>query len=70
MAKIDDGSEDGVSGTNLLDALDGARVFRVKKMDDGRFFFQETCDYYFGATLTKTQVLALAEELRALTLGA
>jgi len=70
MVKIDDGSEGGQSGKNMLDALDGARVFNVEKLDDGRFCFQESCDRYFSANLTKDQVLELAEELRALACGA
>lgn len=70
MMTIDDGNDGGVSGKNLLDALDEARVFNVTKLDDGRFCFEESCDRYFSANLTKDQVLALAEELRALACGA
>lgn len=70
MVTIDNGCEDGATGEDLLDALDGARVFSVKKLDDGRFCFEESCDQYFSANLTKDQVLALAEELRAMACGA
>ena len=70
MVTIDGGNDGGVSGKNLLDALDEAGVFNIEKMEDGRFCFQESCDRYFSANLTKDQVLALAEELRALACGA
>jgi len=70
MVTIDNGNDGGASGKNLLDALDEARVFNVTKMDDGRFCFEESCDHYFSASLTKDQVLALAEELRTLACGA
>ena len=63
---IDNGSEDGATGKGLLDALDESQVFSVVKMGDGRFCFEESCDRYFRVKLTKDQVLALAEELRAL----
>ena len=70
MVKIDNGEEGGQRGKDLLDALDKACVLNVQKLDDGRFCFQESCDRYFSANLTKEQVLALADELRALACGA
>lgn len=70
MVTIDKGNGHSASGETLLAALEDARVFNVSKTDDGRFEFEESCDNYFGAFLTKEQVLALAEELRALASGA
>lgn len=70
MVTIDDGDEGGVSGESLLDALKKAYVFSIEKKADGRFYIEEECDNYFHATLTRDQVLALAEELRALACGA
>jgi hypothetical protein len=65
MVTIDDGG-DGVSGKTLLDALDEARVLNVSKEETGRFRLKESCDRYFFAVLTREQLLALADELRAL----
>lgn len=65
MVTIDDGG-DGASGKTLLDALDEARVFNVSKEETGRFRLEESCDRYFFAVLTREQLLALADELRAL----
>ena len=70
MVTIDNGEEGGQVGKDLLHALDESRVFNVTKTDDGRFCFQESCDRWFSAKLTKEQVLALAEELRTLACGA
>lgn len=65
MVTIDDG-DDGVSGETLLGALDEARVFNVSKEETGRFRIEESCDNWFFAVLTREQLLALADELRAL----
>jgi hypothetical protein len=65
MVTIDNGG-DGASGKTLLDALDEARVFNVSKEETGRFRIEESCDRYFSAVLTREQLLALADELRAL----
>ena len=64
--KIDNGAEEGATGKNLLVALNEAQIFSIKKMADGRFCFEESCDRFFRANLTKKQVLRLADELRAL----
>ena len=69
MVTIDNGNDSFVIGKNLLDALDNASVFSVEQLSDGRFSFIESCDRYFSANLTKEQVLALADELRALAGG-
>ena len=58
-------SEGPKEGASLLDALDVACVFSVVK-DEGRFVFLDGCDLIFDAVLTRDQVLALADELRAL----
>jgi len=50
----------------ILETLDKARIFSVEKTDDGTFMFQESCDFCFGAELTRKQVLMLANELRAM----
>jgi hypothetical protein len=65
MVTIDDGG-DGASGETLLDALDEARVFNLSKEETGLFRINESCDRYFFAVLTRDQLLALADELRAL----
>lgn len=62
---IDDGG-DGVSGKTMLNALREARIFSLYKQKDGRFRVEECCDLYFFAVLTREQLLALADELRAL----
>lgn len=62
---IDDGG-DGVICKTLLDALREARVFSVTKQETGRFQIEECCDWYYFAVLTREQLLALADELRAL----
>lgn len=46
----------------ILDQLSEARIFSAYKKDDG-VCFNECCDYYFEATLTKKEVLQLAQEL-------
>ena len=57
-------------GETLLDAMSEARIFCVTKQEGGLFVFMETCDRFFTATLSKGQVLALADELRLMALGA
>ena len=69
MVTIDNGNDSLMIGKNLLDALDNAGVFSVEQLSDGRFCFIESCDRYFSANLTNEQVLALADELRALAGG-
>lgn len=57
------------SGDTVLDALENAEIFKVSQLHDGRFLINELCDCYFIAYLTKAQILALAEELRAMACG-
>jgi hypothetical protein len=66
MVTVHTGYESQTTGKDVLDALHKAGVFVVHKATDGRFFFEEACDHYNCAFLTKEQVLALADELRAL----
>lgn len=54
----------------MVEAVKNACVFTVKRMEDGRFRLRERCDRYFRVYLTPEQLLALADELRAMALGA
>ena len=54
------------AATPILDQLYEDCVFDVTKTKDGNFKFEEACDGYFSTFLTKEQVIALAEELKAL----
>ena len=65
MYEIYDGC-DGVRSETLLGALDKAMVFNVGRVKTGLFRIQESCDRYFYAILTREQMLALADELRAM----
>lgn len=65
MVTIDNG-HDGATGETLLDALEVARVFSVQKEGPGCFRIEECCDNYFFGLLTTEQMLALADELRAM----
>lgn len=70
MIELDgDGSDFPPRGETVLDALDDARVFKIKATKDGRFRFKERCDDYYRAVLTKEQVLLLVDELKALASG-
>ena len=50
----------------ISEALADNRVVRVKKLEDGRFEVREMCDEWASANLTREQLLAWAEELKAL----
>lgn len=54
-----------VTADTVLCLLKGAQVLTVKQVPGG-FRFRERCDRYFQIVLTREQVLALADELRAL----
>lgn len=54
-----------VTGDTVLEVLKEARVLTVKQVPGG-FRFRERCDRYYQIVLTREQVLALADELRAL----
>jgi hypothetical protein len=47
-------------------ALADNRIVSVSKEDDGTFCVEEGCDNYFCGYLTREQLLAWAEELKAL----
>lgn len=49
----------------ILQKLEDKRVFSIAKTGDD-FEFIEECDRWFGATLTRDEVLQLAAELVAL----
>jgi hypothetical protein len=49
----------------MLEIMKECRVFKVLKKGY-EFEVIECCDEYFGATLTKEQMLALADEIKAL----
>lgn len=51
---------------SVLEALKDANVLTVKPMPDGRFRVRERCDRYYQVILMREQVLAWADELRAL----
>jgi hypothetical protein len=57
------------SGYTVLEAMENAEIFKVTPLHDGMFLVDVLCDYYFRAYLTKDQLLALAEELRAMACG-
>jgi hypothetical protein len=50
----------------ISQALDDNRIVSVTKEPDGRFQVTERCDDYFSGYLTREQLLAWADELRAL----
>ena len=52
--------------TPILDQLSDAKVFKVIADADGTFEFVELCDDWYGHSLTREQMLALADELRLL----
>jgi hypothetical protein len=50
----------------ISESLDDNRIVSVTQQPDGRFQILEKCDDYFAAYLTREQLLAWAEELKAL----
>ena len=53
---------------SVLEALDQSDVFKIYKFKDG-FEIIEQCDSVFGLSVTKEQLLILADEIRELALG-
>jgi len=53
-------------GDTILEALVDAEVFEIEKEEDGDFYISELCDNYYGANLTKEQLIDLGNELIAL----
>jgi hypothetical protein len=50
---------------SILGALAAERIFGIEKTEAG-FKFTERCDEYFSLNLSREQLLALADEIRAL----
>jgi hypothetical protein len=55
-----------MTDTPILRRLEDERVFSVTPMDEGGFYIQEQCDTWFAVELTRDELLALADELKAL----
>ena len=53
-------------GDTILEALVDAEVFQIDKKEDGDFYISELCDKYYGANLTREQLIDLGNELIAL----
>ena len=53
---------------SVLEALDQSDVFKIYKFKDG-FEIIEQCDSVFGLSVTKEQLLILADEIRELANG-
>ena len=66
MVTLDNGTLKGAQGATMLAALAEARIFNVLVEDD-HFIVEEACDYAFSVKLTCEQLVALANELLALT---
>ena len=68
MITLDNGTAHGVSGETLLAALEEARVFCVLP-ERGKFIIEDVCDHAFHVRLTRTQLIALANDLLLLALA-
>ena len=53
-------------GATILAALGNAEVLDVERLPDGTVKLTEGCDRYFSVILTREQVIALADEIKAL----
>lgn len=51
----------------VIEAVHDARIFGIEKRSDDTFTITECCDNYYDITLTKQQLIDLANELIALT---
>jgi hypothetical protein len=67
LVRTQDGID--VEVASILAALEAANIFSVAKNDDGAFLFTEECDRYFDLALSRAQVMALSDELRAMAGG-
>ncbi len=65
---LDNGTEHGVRGETVLAAIEEARVFCVLP-EQGQFVIEEACDHAFHVRLTRTQLIALANDLLLLALA-
>ena len=50
----------------MLGLMKEFRVFEIEKQSDGTFYAEEACDNCFSVTISKDELLTLAEELKAL----
>lgn len=57
------------SGDTMLEAIKDGNIFSIKKLDDGRFGIEEEGGNFFSVTLTKDQLIYLANELLSLSEG-
>jgi hypothetical protein len=55
-----------ITYSSILECLNYKRVFKIEKLPNGDFDFEECCDNCFGVALTKEEMLGLAEEIKAL----
>lgn len=53
-------------GETMLEVLDNARIFNIKKIKNDEFEIEESCDDYFAVTLNKNQMKLLINELNNL----
>lgn len=53
-----------------LQELAKSRVFSISLLPEGKFEIQEGCDNYFGTWLTQAEMMELADEIKAVALGA
>lgn len=51
---------------SVLAALREENVLTVKRLADGRYRVRERCDRYYAVYLTRDQLVAWADELRAM----
>lgn len=60
-------TQDGVASfESVTAALEGERVLRVSRRDDGTFRIKELCDEYFFIDVTRDQLVEWANELKRL----
>ena len=58
--------ESSTTYDTALEAMDGENIFNIFKQDDGTFELNGTADYCDRCTLTRDQLIQLADEIRAL----
>jgi len=51
---------------SILEQLKKSKVFCITKNKNSTFLFDEMCDYYYDDTLTKNEMLQLANEIKEL----
>lgn len=61
-------SPENTTSETILTALEQANIFSISPDEQrkGYFMFTELCDGYYEASLTREQLLILADEIRAL----